>query len=367
MSIINANNIIPEFKKETFDLVVENYPLGSLYYQNYFATEFRADLTFASAEVNFGAKVMADIVSIGSKAPRKSRDFAKTYTGEIPKIEIARDLTENDQIKIQQLRNAVSQYPNNESVAQQLLQKIYEDPQFCIDGVNSRLEWTAKQLASKGSFETTVENNAGGVAKLKIDFKVTSSANGKNIFTPTGTDLVDYDPMVKIREKQTMAIAKGQPYVYMVTDRETFNQFVKYQKVQLFSANFNDALTKNYRTPSVEQVNAELSSQGLPTFVIWESYFYAENKKSERVMMSGWEKGAILFTQSLDLGSTQYTLTPEFSTNFADVMTQNVNNGFILVKTFGHQDPIMVSTKATAFAMPVLNNLSRIEILKMAS
>lgn len=363
MSIINANNIIPEFKKETFDAVVENYPLGALYYQNYFQTEFRSDLTFASAEINNGAKVMADIVSIGSKAPRKAREFAKTYTGEIPKIEIARDITENDQITIQKLRNAVAQYPNNESVAQQLLAKIYEDPQFCIDGVNSRLEWEAKQLASSGKFTTTVENNAGGVAKLTVDFKVTKSNIGKNIFNPTGTDLTDYDPIEKIREKQTAAIAKGQPYVYIITDRETFNQLIKYQKVQLFAASFNDALTKNYKAPSLEQLNAELRNQRLPEIVIWESYFYAESKKSERLLMSGWEKGAMLFTQTLDLGRTQYTLTPEFNTTFADVMTQNVNSGFILVKTFGHQDPILVSTKATAFAMPVLNNLSKIEIL----
>ena len=149
----------------------------------------------------------------------------------------------------------------------------------------------------------------------------------------------------------------------MITDRDTFNQLAKYEKVQQFASSFNEALTKNYKTPSVEQLNAELRNQNLPEIVIWESYFYAESKKSERVLMSGWDKGAILFTQSLDLGRTQYTLTPEFNMTFADTTDQAINNGFILVKTFGHQDPISISTSAKAFAMPVLNNLSKIEIL----
>ena len=186
--IINANNIVAEFRKETFEALVENYPLGDLKYQSYFQPEFRADLTFASMEVNFGAKVMADVVAIGSRAPRKAREFAKTYSGEIPKIEIARDLTESDQLTIMKLRNSIASFPNNDQLAQQLLAKIYEDPQFCIDGVNSRLEWEGKQLASTGKFVTTADNNAGGVAKLTVDFKVTKSNIGKNIFAPTGTD-----------------------------------------------------------------------------------------------------------------------------------------------------------------------------------
>lgn len=360
---VNANNIIAEFKKETFEAVVENYPLGSLYYQNYFGTEFRPDLTFASAEINFGAKVMADVVAIGSKAPRKAREFAKTISGEIPKIEIARDLTESDQIKIMQIRNAISSYPNNSELQTQLLAKIYEDPQFCIDGVNSRLEWEAKQLASQGYFETTQANNAGGVAKVKVDFKVTKSNLGINIFTATTQQLNEFDPIEKWREKQTVAISKGNPYLFIMTDRETFNQLVKFKAVQKFSATFNEAMTQNYQTPSLEQLNGQLRNQNLPQIVIWESYFLSEDKSSARTMLSGWAKGAMLFTRSLDLGRTQYTLTPEFNTQFPDVMTQAINSGFILVKTFGVQDPILVSTKGTAFAMPVLNNVSKIEIL----
>lgn len=364
--IINSNNIVPEFKKEVFKSVVENNPLANLYYQNYFQPEYRADLTFASAEISFGAKVMADVVAIGSKAPRKGREYVKTVTGEIPKIEIARDLNENDQIKIMQIRNAVKSYPANDRLANQLLQKIYEDPIFCLDGVNSRLEWEAKQLASQGFFETSQANNSGGVAKVKVDFKTKVTPLGKNIFGGT-PDFATFDPLEKIRELQTAAIALGRPYNFMTTDRSTFNQIVKFKSIQMFTASFNQAVTQNYQTPSLEQLNSALSAQNLPTFVIWESYFLAEKKDGSREQMNGWVQGNVLLSQTMEFGSTQYTITPEFETNFPDVMTQAINNGFILVKSFGVQDPILISTKATAFAMPVLNNVSKMEILKMTS
>lgn len=359
---INSNNIIPEFKKEMFEKVVTNQPFTAMLYQGYFPTEFRPTLTFASAEIHFGAKVMADIVGIGSKAPRKGREYAKTYSGEIPKIEIARDLTEADQIKMDEIRVAVSSYPNNVELGQQLIKKIYEDPQFCIDGVHSRLEWEAKQLASKGFFETTIENNAGGLVKIKIDFKVSKDTIGANIFAPNA-DFENFDPIAVIKKKRKESLAKGEPFMYMITDQQTFDQLMLFKKVQKFASNNLDVLANNLYTPTLEQMNQRLKSQNLPEFVIWESYFQAENKAGKREVMSGWEKGAILFTQTTNLGNTQYTLTPEFRTEFPDVITQATNSGFILVKSFGHQDPISISTKATAFAMPVLNNVSKIEIL----
>lgn len=361
--LINSNNIVQEFRKETFEAIVTNYPLGELFYRNYFNPEFRDDFTFASAEIDFGAKIAADIVAIGSRAPRKGREFAQTYMGEIPKVEIARDMTEKDLIDIQKLRAAVGRYQDNTELGTQLINKIYEDPQFCIDGVNTRMEWISKQLASTGKFVTKATNNDGGVLNLTVDFKVKTSNLGANIFA-ANPDFETFDPIQKFKDIQKEARAKGYPYSFMIMDQIVFDQLVKFKKVMLFAANFNQALTQNYQTPSLEQLNAQLRSQRLPEIVIWESYFQFENKKGERTMESGWEKGNIMFTQSLDLGRTQYTLTTEFQTQFPDVMTQQVNSGFILVKSFGSQDPIMLSTKAITFAMPVLNNIKKKEIIK---
>ena len=178
--IINANNIIPEFSQANMNAIVSAYPLGDLQYRNFFPLSFNPSLSFGNLESAGSAKVMADIVAIGSRAPRKGREFITAIKGEIPKIEIARDMNEKDLLTIQQLRQSVALFPNNAGIKNQLIDRIYEDIPFVIDGVNARMEWMAKQLVSTGVFTTSVTNNAGGVSNVKVDFGVTSKNAAKD-------------------------------------------------------------------------------------------------------------------------------------------------------------------------------------------
>ena len=111
---INANNIIPEFSQPNMNAIIQAYPLGDLRYREYFPLAFNPYLTYSNIEGTDGAKIMADIVAIGSKAPLKGRDFVESIKGEIPKVEIARKLNERDLITLQQLRYAVNANPTND-------------------------------------------------------------------------------------------------------------------------------------------------------------------------------------------------------------------------------------------------------------
>ena len=358
---INAVNIIPEFREADMQAIVNNNPLGDLKYRDFFPTQFNPSLTFASLETTVGAKVMADIVAMGSKAPRKGRLFPTKFTGEIPKIEIARDLTEKDLYALAQLRNAVSLYPNNASVKNQIINAIYEDPVFCVNGVNARLEWMAKQAASLGKYETTIANNAGGVAKVVVDFGVSSGNASVDWFA---VDPSAAKGITDIMARQTAAQALGYKYAYAYMDLSTFNQFVKSSEVQEFCASFAQNALNITQQPTLEAVNIALSARNLPIIRIWDSYIQKESKAGVLVADTGWNAGSVLFAVEGDLGTTSYTLTDEFRLRFGDTMSQAISDNFILVKTFGFQDPIMVSTKATAFATPVLNNAKRNYILK---
>lgn len=356
---LNTSELIQEFSQANMDAIVRAYPLGNLEYRNVFPLEFNPTLEYANLEGMHGAKLMADVVAIGSKAPRKGRDFVESIKGDIPKIEIARDMTEKDFLVIDQLRHAVSLNPESKGVKNQLIEKIYGDIPFCIDGVNSRLEWMAKQLVSTGKFITDATNNAGGVAKLTIDFGIKNQNAAKNWHTA-----VDADPVKEIDELQEIAIQKGYSYSTMTTDRATINKILNNKNVKAFVVGVPINETTVLPNITIEQLNAELSARGLPTFVVWNTFVSAESKAGKVVNVNGWEEGNIHFSISPILGSTKYTITSEFRMNFADVITQSVKDDFILVKTFGHQDPISVSTKGTAFALPVLNNTKQSLILK---
>ena len=354
---INANNIIPEFSQANMNAIIQAYPLGALLYRDFFPLEFNPNLTYSSMEGAEGAKIMADIVAIGSKAPRKGREFVENIKGEIPKVEIARDLNEKDLITIQQLRNSLAAYPTNAGIKAQLINKIYEDPQFCIDGVNARLEWMSKQLVSTGKYKTTATNN-GGAANVTADFKV-KTQNALKKWTDT-----DANPIEEIEKYQEEAKGKGYSYTVVVMSRTTLNQVLKNTNTRAFVLGVPINNTTILPDVRLEQLNAELTEKGLPIIKVWESFISFEGKNGEVIVDNGWEEGNILFSTSAQLGNTQYTTTPEFTMSFADVMSKSVKDNFILVNTFGHQDPILVSTKATAFATPVLNDTRRKLIIK---
>ncbi|MDY3512731.1 major capsid protein [Riemerella anatipestifer] len=357
--MINANNIIPEFSQANLEAVLNAYPLGEFQYRSLFPLEFNPTLNFASIEGSMGAKIMADIVAIGSKASRKGRDFVESIKGEIPKIEIARDKDEKDLLRIQQLRNSVALYPQNQAIKNQLIDKIYEDVTFVADGVNARLEWIAKQLISNGKFKTTVKNNAGGLANVEIDFKIKTQNAKKNWFSAA-----DADPIKEIADLQSEARSKGYRYTTITLERDVLDVSLANPLVRQFVHGIPVNSSTVLPNITVEQLNAQLQGKGLPTFRLVESFVAHENKAGQVEATNGWEAGNILFSVSPILGTTQYTTTTEFNMNFPDVMSKAVKDDFILVKTFGHQDPISISTKGTAFAVPVLNDTRRNLILK---
>ena len=354
---INANNIIPEFSQANMNAIIQAYPLGELRYREYFPLVFNPYLRYSNIEGADGAKIMADIVAIGSKAPRKSREFVENIKGEIPKIEIARDLNEKDLLTIQQLRYAVNANPTNAGINKQLIEKIYEDPRFCIDGINARMEWMAKQLVSTGKYKTTATNN-GGVVNVSVDFKVKT----KNALKKWAD--ADANPMEEIEKYQEEAKGKGYSYTTITMSRATLNQVLKNKNTRAFVLGIPINNTTILPEVRLEQLNAELAERGLPIIKVWESFISFEGKNGEVIVANGWEEGNILFSTSAQLGTTQYTTTTEFTMDFADVMSKSIKDNFILVNTFGHQDPISVSTKATAFATPVLNDSKRKLIIK---
>lgn len=351
---INAVNIFPEFREADLRFAVNNNPLGDLQYRSYFPLKFNTTLDWASIEKNIDNKVAAEIVAIGSKSPRKGRDFVEKIKGEIPKIEIARDMTERDTIRLDNLRALSIRYGGKESSAyKELIKSIYEDSIFCINGVNARLELLAKQAVSKGEYTL--------MAGAKVKFGVGTENTAKDWFLPANA--TTFDPIADFRKVQEDAVKKGFRYAYAIMDRPTFFQMIKSTSVVKFTASFAQNALSVAQEPTLAQLNETLRAHGLPEVVIWESYVSEEAKSGVKTTTSGWELGNIHFADNTQVGETFYTITPTFNRT-DEVTTKVTSDNFILVSTWAEQDPDILSTKATAFATPVINNVSRKLILK---
>lgn len=358
MAEINAQNVVQEFKTDDWKAIVQAYPLGTLFYRDFFPLEFNTGLDYTMLEKAAGAKVMADVVALGSRAIRKGRDFVEKSMGQITKKEIARDKDEYDMFKIRELRTAAMAYPNNSSVKNQMINMIYDDIPFVIDGINARLEFEAKQLASTGKVTTTAANNEG-VKNISLDYGVTVQNAQKDWFADATAD-----PIEEIQALQDEARKTGNRYMSVTLETDTLNKVLRNQNTKMFVLGI--PVTPGTVLPSVTlaQLNAELSAKGLPVFKVWDSFVQTESKAGVRTAVSGWARGNITLTISPIIGVTKYTVSDEFNIKTGIEISKEVKDDFLLVKTWGTEDPQIMSTKGTAFAIPVFNEVKKSLILK---
>ena len=361
--MINVQELLPEYRQADAQAYIETYPFEELPFQSSFPLLYQPDLTWRGVEAEFGAKVMADVVAFNSRAPRKGRSVPTKISGDIPKIEIARDKVETDFNTLRALENSVRLLPDGptkKQAMQRVLDWHYDDQTFAVDGVNARLEWIAKQIASKGSYSLTLVNNEAGIqTKIDVDFGIPSSQI-VNASKPWSDPKADIIGDIKIRKKA--AKARNRKLVFMTMEDDTFEDIASNEGVQKYCATYITNALNLQQTPDLATVNAAFKRQGLPTIRIWESAMVAEGKDGSQEAITGWEEGNIVFHETSELGNTQYTMSADEYVKAG--VAQKTKSGIILLKTWGEEDPITVITKAVAYATPVLNNSKNIHILK---
>jgi hypothetical protein len=360
---VNVTDIVKDFKEVDAQAYLEAYPFADLKYRSVFPEKYQSGLTWKQIEAQTGAKVAADVVAFNSRAPRKGRPLPGKASGDMPKIEIARDKTESDFNTYRALMNDLGQVNNagaRSNILGQIMDWRYDDQVFAVDGVTSRLEWISKQIASNGKYSLTLTNNEAGVqTKLDVDFGIATAnrVNAVKDWSDASADIV-----ADIEARRDAARTKGKILRYMYTDQSTVNQASKNAGFQKFTATYAAVALGMQQRPDLESMNAALSRQGLPIFVLWDSFVAIEGKDGNQVTESGWVAGNVTFSESLQLGDTQYTLTADEYVSVGQAT--KTKSGIVLVKTWGIEDPITVITKGVAYATPVLNAAPNIHILK---
>jgi len=354
---MTINQLIPEFRLADAQAYLNAYPFEELKYSSLFPEEYTSDLTFQSLEANTGAKVAAAVVAFNSRAPRFGRPTPGKITGDIPKIEIARDKVETD---FNQYRKLISDLravgPTGQAdVKRRIIEWIYGDQPFVVDGVRARLEWLAKRVASTGGYSLTLVNNEQGVkTTVDVDFGIPSS--NKVNASVYWNDHLNADPILDFKAVVQNAKNKGKVIRYAFMDQATFDNMVACTKFQKFVAGYIANALQLVNEPSLEQANAALRNRALPQVVIWESDVTIEGKDGSQTIDSGWEPGRVCFTATERIGAVQYTLSAD---EFVEqTQAQKTKSGIVLVKTWAQEDPITVITKGVAYATPVLGSYS---------
>lgn len=281
--MINVQELVPEFRRADAQAYVETYPFDTLQYQAAFPLEYQPTLKWSAIEAQFGAKVMASVVDFNSRAPRFGRNLPTKLDGDMPKLEIARDKVETDFNTLRDLENAVRLLPagpTRREAAQRVIDWHYEDQVFARNGVEARLEWLAKRIASTGGYKLTQVNNEQGIqSTVDIDFEI-PSVNKVNAAVDWSNPTADIIGDIK-KVKRMAKLANLPEPKFMWCEQETIEQVAQNAGVQKFAATYVANALGLQQEPGLVEINRALSSKGLPIFKVWESVMIQESKKTE--------------------------------------------------------------------------------------
>lgn len=336
--------LLKSLVEKDMQAMVEKLTLNDYYYPSLFPLEATGSLTWKSLMSDTGIPVAADVVASGSSVPRKTRDVVSKLTGNIPKIAIARDMEEDQINELLYLQQMAS----NASDVQALIKKVYDDIEFCFNGVNAKLEYIALQAISTGKATFTNTNNQGIVSAYDVDFQVPTAQKTATSITwatsATATPIKDIQTIVKKGRKS------GRRYKYILMNQDTFDNMVATAEVQKFAANFISKITETQDKPTLTGLNFAMNNNGLPEIKIIESFVQLEID-SARTTVNCFYDGIVTFVTDMVQGKTYHAKLAEESINF-QTGAFLAKRGHILVKKYVKEEPITESTLAMANAFP---------------
>lgn len=329
--------------------VMETYNLNSFYFPTLFPLKFSPTLTWKSIEAAQGSPVAADVVAYNSSAPKKTRQVVSRLSGDIPKIEISRVKEETDLNEYYQLQH----YANTTNGAQAILDWIYDDVQFCWDGVNARLEWLALRAMSTGEIVLTKANNGGIITETNVNFNVPTAHKSGVAVKWTSGNAATVVPITVIKTIVKAAKAAGNPVKYIFMDQDTFDVMVLSTQMINYCASWVLKATNLTQTPNLENVNAALAGNKLPTIIIVDSYVTIEAEDGTRTVVNPWETGRITFTPSDVVGSTMHAPLADEMVKVSTAL--KTKREHVMIKRYSTEDPLTEVTKGLANAFPVFS------------
>lgn len=326
-------------------------------YTDFFKQKRVSTLRWESLVGETGAPVMADVISFDASAPEKSRPVIDRLSGDIPKIAIARKMTEFDYNEYIRLSASVRDNKDLQAV----LDYALKDQDACYNGVNARLDWNALQLLSRGGILLDITNNNGIVTAKFVsngmpeENKVKSTANWSS--TTTADGLGDIENVL------FKALKAGRSIRYVVMGRMDFVNLTK----QKSTTDRLKSWANGTRTfaPTTDVLNAYLEVLSMPTkIVVIDKPVKFEDRAHNRKLLQAWEPGRIAFVEDLNVGSMQFgPIAAANSEAYKNEFLTTEKDG-ILISKYATMQPFAEWTVAETNAMPVLNDPSGIFTLK---
>ena len=363
--------ILDALSKKGLQTYLTNRVFDKLFFPDFLDWERTIQLTVETLIGAEGNRVAADIVSYNASAPEKMRPVHDVMKTELPPIRIKRKMSEtnlNDYFILQRLADDASH--------RKALQMIFNDVDFCMDGVLARLEWMTIQMLSYGKISLTTSNNAGVITETDIDFQL-PSGNQEYIGSAGGTASANYywttgakstnDPITDIEAIVKEGKDSGVKFKYILMNNTKWYELRESAAVQAFVAPYLVyGGTAARRAPSVKIMNEALAGYGLPSVYVVDTRVTIEQADHTQTSTDPWYHNKyVTFIPEKKLGKLFWCPTAEEQAK--PKQATHVKKGPILISKYSETDPVAEYTVGLLNAFPSWPSIDKAWILNTES
>ncbi len=310
---------------------------------------FSSDMNFSSIS-GTSQNVTADVVTMDSDLPLKSRASIKSYSGEIPKLGMKKYLGERQLKELQVL--AATGKP--EAL---LASKIFDDYNACAIGSQEKVEFMFRQALSTGVTEIGDDINTG--RSIRVDFGIpAANKSGVPVLWSTAATST---PIDDIEAKVTAALNEGVTLGSIVMDQATFNNFKKSTQVRDYYAAFGGVGSLN-----PERVGEFLLADfGLRLTI--ENRSFKVEKDGAITSVKAWAAGQVSFFTSFDnVGDLVWSDLAEKEA-VVEGKVYSYPEAWLMLTKYREGSPLREFTESQGLVMPVINNVDEIFLLDTAT
>ena len=334
---------------QTARVYEEESQLTDFWFRRMLRPEFSFDGTFQAVS-GTNSRVMADIISTQSSLPIKSRGAIKAYSGKIPKMGLKYVLDEDDITML----DGFSQVPGMEN---QVIQKIYNDVNECIMGIERTNEYNLLSLLSGEAFLAKDDTLMSENQAVRVSYDINETDSGLDFDTATAAQLRKaINGAIKESKKKKRAR-------YVLMSDNTFDALAASKLADEVYAQV--IRVKDAPSPTPEQFKDAFKAVFGVEIEVIDTILEQENVEGVKTEVKPFKDNVMTFVPSLDLGRLVWAKTGEHNIKYQSKCAVYANvNTYTLVSQHSEIEPLEFYTRGQARALPVLDEIENMYFLK---
>lgn len=320
-------------------------------YKSMLRKVYSADQKWSNAAVNT-TYVAADMVSMNSPLPIKSRDAIAHANGSLPKIGMKKIMFESDINAVNIMKAQGAEWTN-------IANKLTSDPIACSVGIDEQNEANFLTGLSDGIVAVEDENNTGTALRIKFGYLP------ENCF---GVETQNELTLDDIKRVLAYADNNGDTIVTIAIALSTYNKLRQTQGAK--------ELVANYRGQTFDS-NTKLP---VPTASLFDEAFADDNngvgflkidrsiiseKNGKRKPYKPWNPNKLIFLATEEVGALVWGTLAE-KTNPVEGVVYSTVDEYKLISRYRTTEPFTETTSGQALVLPVIENVDQIYSLDIS-